>query len=719
MTRATSQLEHALWALRRGFRVFPLGMGSKKPNAFAVPNGVKQSTTDEAQVRRWWTKHPNGNVGIHGGVIVDCDTGIASLAEAQEWRAKVGLPATLAVRTGRRTSYGIQFHYTGATATGPYELRGVSGEVRSGNTYGLASGSIHPDTGQRYEVVIDLPRAAWPADCQLEKTKAKLTKKLRKDPVTLEDGEKIKPSFRQYWLVSQCGRLRRTGLAGDPLVDALKALRDEYCENPEEKTDDMLRQIAESGERNYGVTRPMEKDAVIAEFNARFYVIENLGGKCRVCEEVEDTWERRKRIVLVHQSFADFRNRYMHQLVKVGTDPETGEPIYESYAKVWLYNNNRRQYQRVVYLPETLVPEDVRNLWRGFAYPPVKGNCSKYLAHLKNNICGGKQDRYDWLLAWMAYGVRHPAEPGHTCPVLKGGQGVGKTMAAETYARLWGAHALTITQKSHFTGHFNAHLRNCSVLVANEAFFAGDRSQAGAMKGLITDEMIAIEAKGIDVVMTPNLLHILFTSNEDWVVPADLDVRRFTVFEVGDRRRENLEYFSAIAKQMEAGGYSALLYHLLFEADLKNFSPRKHLPTDELLQQKEASLTGADAVWYECLQRGNIPAKREYMGDGMYNIIGAISQDDGTVLVRGQNFVDWANSKRQYAWSNLRTEHVGYLFGANTRGIKPGMNFKKEKRNGVNFWLIPTLLEARARWSKNRFAEEWPTDKEETWTVGE
>lgn len=251
-----SQLENALWALRHNFKVLPLQMGGKDPNGLLVPTGSKESTRDEEQVRKWFAQCPNGNVGINGGVIVDCDEGITSLAEAEAWREKVGLPPTLAVRTGRRTSYGIQFHYSGETKTGSYELHGVSGEVRSGNTYGLAPGSVHPDSGARYEVVIDLPIAPYPADSKLEQQKKKTAKKLSQDPSKLKSGEKIKKSSRQYWLVSQCGRLRRTGLGGDALFAALCALRDKYCDRPEEKTDAMLRQICESGERNYGVAVP-------------------------------------------------------------------------------------------------------------------------------------------------------------------------------------------------------------------------------------------------------------------------------------------------------------------------------------------------------------------------------------------------------------------------------------------------------------------------------
>ncbi len=272
-----SQLANALWALRHGFRVFPLEMGSKKPNGRLVPRGVKESTRDEGQVRRWWARAPYGNVGIHGGVIVDCDSGIHSLEQAEGWRERTGLPATLAVRTGRRTSYGVQYHYGGQMPSSPYELDGVTGEVRSGNLYGLAPGSIHPDTGEPYQVVIDLPMADYPPGTELERAKSKIQKNLGKDPNSLKPGQKIQPSFRQYWLVSQCGRLRRTGLSGEPLFEALRALCDKYCEKPGEKSNAMLRQICESGERNYGVHVPASANACRVPFNLSHIIASEPG----------------------------------------------------------------------------------------------------------------------------------------------------------------------------------------------------------------------------------------------------------------------------------------------------------------------------------------------------------------------------------------------------------------------------------------------------------
>ena len=250
-----SQLANALDALRRGFKIHPCKPKTKIP---ATIHGVYDQTRNEDQIRKWWTHNPDYNPAVNAGVVVDCDEGLKTLEEALTWAKNAGLPPTLVVRSGRRTSFGAQFHFTGETDNKVYKrFLSVSGEIRCKGEYGMGPGAIHPETGERYEIVVDLPIAPWPENSYLDNAAKENTEKLKANPKnTLKSGEKIMRSERQFWLVSQCGRLRNTGLHGDALQAALRALCDEYCESPEEKTDKMLKQIRESGEHNYGVNAP-------------------------------------------------------------------------------------------------------------------------------------------------------------------------------------------------------------------------------------------------------------------------------------------------------------------------------------------------------------------------------------------------------------------------------------------------------------------------------
>jgi P4 family phage/plasmid primase-like protien len=274
-SKPASLLEYALDALRRGFKVLPCKPRDKKP---ATEHGVNDASSDANQINKWWAQNPNFNPGITGGVIVDCDEGLTSLEQAQAWAKEVGLPLTLAVRTGRRPGFGVQFHFSGETKAKPYDdCKGVGGEIRGLNSYGIAPGAVHP-SGERYEIAVNEPVAPWPSGSFLERHAGETAKKLHQNPKTLK--EKVKISLRHGWLVSQCARLRHTGLGGEDLYAALRALCNDYCEAPHEKTDNDLRRLCENCEKLYGVHVPTVKGdrgtAFLQEQGRTYY--EEFGG---------------------------------------------------------------------------------------------------------------------------------------------------------------------------------------------------------------------------------------------------------------------------------------------------------------------------------------------------------------------------------------------------------------------------------------------------------
>ena len=86
---------------------------------------------------------------------------------------------------------------------------------------------------------------------------------------------------------------------------------------------------------------------------------------------------------------------------------------------------------------------------------------------------------------------------------------------------------MAISNAKHLTGNFNGHLRDTVLLFADEAFFAGDRAHVGVLKALITEPTLTIEAKYANAVQMPNFVHLMMASNEEWVIPAGPEARRF------------------------------------------------------------------------------------------------------------------------------------------------------------------------------------------------
>lgn len=70
----TELLTSALSYAARGWPVFPLSPGSKIP--FKGSKGVDEATTDEAQIRAWWSQTPDANLAVAGAdhlAILDVD----------------------------------------------------------------------------------------------------------------------------------------------------------------------------------------------------------------------------------------------------------------------------------------------------------------------------------------------------------------------------------------------------------------------------------------------------------------------------------------------------------------------------------------------------------------------------------------------------------------------------------------------------------------------
>ena len=253
-------------------------------------------------------------------------------------------------------------------------------------------------------------------------------------------------------------------------------------------------------------------------------------------------------------------------------------------AKHWLENPLRRQYRGIEFAPEG-ARQGYYNLWRGLVVKPKRGDCSKFLAHIHDNVCCGDADLFDWVVGWFAHMVQRPAERIGTALILKGEQGTGKTIVGNIVGSLFGPHYQVVDASRYLTGNFNGHLAACMLLQAEEAFFAGDKAAEGRLKNMVTSETHLIERKGAEPIELRNYVRLFVTSNSDWVVPAGAHERRFAVLEVSSARMQDNDYFGAIVTEMKNGGREALLDHLL-NFDLTKVNLRRIPQTAALLEQK-------------------------------------------------------------------------------------------------------------------------------------
>jgi len=435
-------------------------------------------------------------------------------------------------------------------------------------------------------------------------------------------------------------------------------------------------------------------DPALRELNEKHAVISSIGGKCRVIAEEFDHSFGRPKIEL--QTFQDFSNRYMHRKVKVGED-KNGADVFMPLGKWWLQHKSRRQFDQMIFVPAQEV-DGAFNLWRGFNYEAIPGACDLFLDHLLNNVCCGVTEYYEYLMAWLAAAVQNPGQPAGTAVVMRGKQGTGKSFFAKAVGKLFGQHFLHISNSKHLVGSFNAHLRDCVVLFADEAFYAGDKKSEGILKALITEEHIVIEKKGIDSEAQPNYIHLIMASNSDWVVPVAMDDRRFFVLDMGEAHRRDSQYFGDIMAQLENGGYEALL-HYLMSLDISNIDLRTPPNTEALAEQKQLNLSPEQAWWYDKLHEGRVLARHE---------------DWETMICKEELLFDLERFVKRYAGNYMnrismtrlgrflsRVMPVG-LPQTTTRRVSPDP--KAPYDTGLNFntnpkcYRIGTLTECRKCW---------------------
>ena len=395
------------------------------------------------------------------------------------------------------------------------------------------------------------------------------------------------------------------------------------------------------------------------------------GDECRVLDLLSETGFR-----------LFYRNLYI-----LDPSPDGGQKRVRLASK---FLDLADRFGGLVYAPcEDEVLDGCYNLWRGFAIEAKPGNWLLMQAHIRDVIASCDDEVSEYIFNWIAWAVQNPGRPAEVALVLRSGKGTGKGTLGNALLRIFGTHGVHIANRKHLVGGFNMHMAHCSLLFADEAFWPGDKSGEGELKRLITEPTLSIEPKGIDLFSVRNCLHIIIAGNEDWVVPASGDERRFAVTEVSSARAGDFTYFRHLHAELDNGGYAAMLHGLL-ERDLGDWHPRDNVPqTQELRRQQAHSRHGVDALVEAVAHEGQLPyAKHDEPN---------VAVTDGEQ--EGKGFWHYAKT----TIPDLRY-HTGRRLMPVLRDV---WGCKHYKRNGVRGAEFPTLTELRQSFDARHGPQEW------------
>lgn len=513
-----------------------------------------------------------------------------------------------------------------------------------------------------------------------------------------DDPDKF-PGSRSEWLFFVCCDMVRAGCDDDTIYSVIT--------DPDFGVSASVLDKG-SGVESYAI-RQIERarehaiDPMLTEMNDKHAVIGSIGSKglCRILsEEWDPVWKQTR---IVYQSQSDFTLRYRNRMVDFVASAN-GKVASKPAGIWWLDHPQRRYYDSVVFAPgEPSCTNGAYNRWRGWSVTAdPSGSCELFLAHLRENICSGNQAHYEYVLNWMANAVQNPAEPGGTCVVLRGDPGTGKGVFARGFGRLFGRHFLHLTRRDQLVGKFNAHHAECLLAFADEAVGSDDVQVAAAMKAIITEPSLMCEAKGVDSEQVPNNIHLVMASNSEWVVPVDVDDRRYVVFDMRSDHREDKAYFGAIEAELAEGGCEALL-HALLTREIDGWRPMDGRPvTEALAGQKRESLSGVAAVWHDLLTAGELPWFVRQADDGT-----------GRLFLPSKLFAEHVTATERWRARKPCTVHaIGRLLAKmGFEKIRPGTEPRSKG------YALPGLLEARATWDKVMWVEPTWDPEDEAWVV--
>jgi hypothetical protein len=298
-----------------------------------------------------------------------------------------------------------------------------------------------------------------------------------------------------------------------------------------------------------------------------------------------------------------FRELYSNRTITVVSGEREKEVRWGNY---WILSPNRREVGGVYFGPDEDKP-GWYNTWKGIKLKPTElpqpEKWDLFRQHVEEIICSNNPILINYIWAWFADIVQNPGQKPGVALALRGGRGTGKGCFMKPFQQIVGIHGIQINNRSQLIGRFNGHLAGKVLAFIDEGYWSGDKQGEGVLKGLITEGEICVERKGVDAFRMKNYTRFVIASNNNWVVPAGVDERRFCVIDVSDDKAQNHTYFAPVFEQMENGGTEAFL-RFLYDYDLTNINLRQAPKTKALLDQKLTSLKPAEAFWFEILKEG-------------------------------------------------------------------------------------------------------------------
>jgi hypothetical protein len=247
---------------------------------------------------------------------------------------------------------------------------------------------------------------------------------------------------------------------------------------------------------------------------------------------------------------------------------------------------------------------DVFNTFTGFInqydteFVIDKSKFARFFEHIRGAWCDDDVKLFDFTVNLLAYMVQFLHLKTAVAMIVMGPEGLGKNFVMELWRDyvIGKGYFLETSSIESITNNFNAGLEGNLMVVLNEAAKVNKSVEANkaqeVVKNLITEKHRRYERKGQEAYMGNCYNNVIMFSNNDYVVRASTEMRRFGFYKGSGRFiGKEQEHFAPIKKAFEENDAGIHLYHYLMSIDLKGFHPQRSAPTTAVKEElKQAAI---------------------------------------------------------------------------------------------------------------------------------
>jgi len=234
-------------------------------------------------------------------------------------------------------------------------------------------------------------------------------------------------------------------------------------------------------------------------------------------------------------------------------------------------------FNQIVFKPNNVgVKRNDLNIWSGFKAQEIEDVdmdiINVFTNHIKEVWADNNEEHYKYIMGWLAQVIKTPEKKTEVAILLQGGQGSGKTLPCDVLLEhVFGKDlGMTASGLGSLTQRFNGCTMGKIFSNVNElSVVDGDAFNASfdKMKSLITDRRLQVEKKGLEHIQIDNFNNFIMTTNHVHTVKLERDDRRYAVFSVSDKYKQDSNYFSHFMDTLDNqnAGDNIYTYFLRYE----------------------------------------------------------------------------------------------------------------------------------------------------------